>query len=193
MYLRVLVLMLALAIAARAEDAKSALERFAKYRQLATAIRPNSTKPEVLALLGPPESKGPGGWNDLDREIWFYQDYADDERSLILDVIFKPGSPTAVSAVQTLRGDLVKLPVKREQGIVQSIYPAYLTPAGFFCQVLMSDGTQATVGVANRTRVTGEPAVGSRIRFAHRDAPAMFNFVGQSSLYLESIEFTIGK
>src|SRR4051812_15597085 len=94
MYLRTLILMLAITIAARAEDAKSALERFAKYQKLATAIEPNSSQAEVLALLGPPANKGPGGWDDLDREVWFYQDYADDERSLIFDVIFKPGRPT---------------------------------------------------------------------------------------------------
>src|SRR4051794_11624190 len=140
MLLRALTLMLAMTIAAHAEDAKSARGRYLKYQQLARAITPASSKAEVQALLGEPASKGPGGWEDLDREFWFYQDYADDERSLTFSVFFKPGQPTAAGGQEILRSDLFKLPVKTGQGVVQSVYPAYLTPAGFLCHVLMEDG-----------------------------------------------------
>jgi hypothetical protein len=123
--------------------------------------------------------------------VWSYVDYTDEEQNFSFSVIFDPKAGCSVLAQQILRTDILKYPKRVETGTVRRVNRDYPAKGGdgFLCDVQFDGGPLIGVAVGNRTRVKGEPEPGARIRVEHY-GPADYIFLGQHSLFLESIDFT---
>ncbi|MES2924333.1 MAG: hypothetical protein V4819_22470 [Verrucomicrobiota bacterium] len=180
---------------AESKDPAVSLKRFAELRKQSESITKATSEKDVVLILGKPQSKGTGGWGNLDTTVWHYLDYTDDSLHRSFSVWFDPKAGCSVSQVELSRKEIAKSPLLVSIGEVLLVYPNYPEKGsnGFLCDVRFKDDRgELMIGVAVETldRVKGAPEIGATIRVEHRGGAPDYIFVSAHSLYLESMVFT---
>lgn len=194
-FLAVALAVLTSALYAEPEGATASLKRFEELGKKSEAITKEASERDVALILGEPQSKGTGAWSHPERKVWHYLSYTDDALHRSFSVWFDPKTGCSLSKVAVSRAEIEKLPLRVSTGKVIHVYPDYPSKGGdgFLCDVQFHrDGRDIGIGVAVATskRVNGRPEIGATIRVEYRGQESDTIFVGERSLYLESMVFT---
>lgn len=171
-------------------------ERLTELKKLSAAITKETTKEQIVKLLGEPISKSTSAWTHPERELWHYYNFIDDSEYRRFTIAFNRENECEVIIDETTRAEVEKLPLIISTGKVIDTIPNNNPEKGnnsFLCHVEFDQKSGGyTIGVSSKFnhRVTGIPEAGATIRIEHRTKDMNYIFLSKQELYLHSITFT---